>query len=60
MTTNTKHVDLGDLCVHCRRSTSAGSGLWIDRYPVYDMEHVDSGDILTGYCCRECEERTWL
>jgi len=41
--------DIGDLCVHCRRDTSFGSGLFVNRYPV-------SGD-EDGYCCDECEQK---
>jgi hypothetical protein len=32
-----------------------GSGNFVNRYPVFDLDPFDTGDELTGYCCYECE-----
>ena len=42
--------DIGDLCVWCRRDTSFGSGLFVNRY----YTETDEGEI--GYTCVECEK----
>lgn len=48
-------IDLGDKCVHCKKDTSFGSGNFVNRYPVFDIDPFGTGDELTGYCCYECE-----
>ena len=48
-------IDLGDKCVHCKKDTSLGSGNFVNRYQVFDLDPFDTGDELTGYCCYECE-----
>ena len=47
-------IDLGDLCVHCRKSTAFGSGRFVNRYPVFGLMR-GHGIEYTGYCCNECE-----
>ena len=49
-------VDLGNLCVHCRNDTSFGSGRFVNRYPVFDLDVDGNGIEETGYCCDECEQ----
>jgi hypothetical protein len=51
-----QYVDLGDLCVHCRKSTSFGSGRFVNRYPVSELDVNCNGVYYTGYCCYACEE----
>jgi hypothetical protein len=41
-------VEIGDQCVFCRRDTSFGSGLFVNRIPADDGEFV-------GYLCPECQ-----
>ena len=48
-------IDLGDLCVHCENSTAFGSGRFVDRSPVFELQRDANGIIYTGYCCNECE-----
>jgi hypothetical protein len=36
-------------------TSSLGSGRFVNRYPVFDLDPFDTGDELTGYCCYECE-----
>ena len=43
-----KLKDLGNLCLWCRRDTSFGSGLFVNRIPAFT-------DIEEGYKCIECE-----
>jgi hypothetical protein len=31
-------IDLGDKCVHCKKDTSLGSGNFVNRYPVFDLD----------------------
>ena len=52
-----KEIDIGDLCVHCRQDTSFGSGRFVNRYPVFGLENLDTGQEENGYCCAECEEK---
>lgn len=42
-----KTVDVGDDCVECGKSTSFGSGLFVNRVP------ADNGH-KSGYMCAEC------
>ena len=49
------HIDMGDLCVHCENDTSFGSGRFVNRYPVFELERDGDGIEYTGYCCNECE-----
>ena len=49
-------VDLGNLCVHCRNDTSFGSGRFVNRYPVKNLDVDGNGIEETGYCCDECEQ----
>ena len=61
MTTNKiwKHINIGDTCVHCGRSTALGHSdmLFVDRIPAdADLLDNDGNTIGTkeGYACREC------
>jgi hypothetical protein len=66
MTSNTTEriFDSGSLCVWCARDTSAGSGRFVNRIPVYaDIESSaffesrtirDLFDYVEGYGCEEC------
>lgn len=57
-------VDIGSLCTHCGRDTSAGGGLWVDRIPsLADAESAqdwfqdwEKAQYLDGWMCRECQE----
>ena len=40
--------NIGDACVACRRDTSFGSGLFVNRIPADDGECI-------GYMCVECQ-----
>ena len=50
-------VDLGNKCVHCREDTSFGSGKFVNRYPVFDLDPDGTGTEYDGYCCDDCEEK---
>ena len=41
-----------EICVECKKDTSAGSGLFIDRIPADRYE--DDGIYINSYLCREC------
>ena len=41
-------VDIGDLCTHCHRDTSFGSGLFVNRIPSMTEDE-------DGYLCPECQ-----
>jgi len=41
-------LDIGDLCTHCGRDTSPGSGLWVDRIPSCRDVSSFSLDMLDG------------
>ena len=47
MTYQCKQVDIGDKCVECLRSTSFGSGLFVNRIPADNDEYI-------GWLCPEC------
>ena len=47
MTMQCKQVDIGDKCVECLRSTSFGSGLFVNRIP-------SDNDNYIGWLCPEC------
>ena len=47
MTYQCKQVDIGDKCVECLRSTSFGSGLFVNRIPADNDKYI-------GYLCPEC------
>lgn len=49
-------IDIGNLCVHCRQDTSFGSGRFVNRYPVFGFENIDTEQEEDGYCCDECEQ----
>ena len=51
-----KVTDIGNLCVHCRRDTSFGSGRFVNRYPVFGMYNFDTMQEEDGYCCDNCEQ----
>ena len=51
-----KVIDIGDLCVHCRRDTSFGSGRFVNRYPVFGFLNLITDVEEDGYCCDECEQ----
>ena len=40
-------IDIGNGCVECRRDTSPGTGLWVNRIP------ADNGQ-YDGYLCPDC------
>ena len=42
MTYKCKQVDIGDKCVECLRSTSFGTGLFVNRIPADNDEYIDS------------------
>ena len=42
-----KQVDIGDKCVECLRSTSFGSGLFVNRIPADNDNYI-------GWLCPEC------
>lgn len=60
----TKTFDAGSLCVWCAHDTSAGSGKFVNRIPVFtDIESTpfnlaktlrDMYDHVDGYGCEEC------
>jgi hypothetical protein len=62
--TTERIFDSGSLCVWCANDTSAGSGRFVNRIPVYaDMESSifnraktirDLFDHIEGYGCEEC------
>lgn len=41
-------VDIGDLCTHCHRDTSFGSGLFVNRIP-------SGTETEDGYMCPDCQ-----
>ena len=53
------HINVGDLCVHCGRSTALGHSdmLFVDRIPADADLLDDDGNpigVKEGYACREC------
>lgn len=40
--------DIGDLCTHCHRDTSFGSGLFVNRIP-------SGTETENGYLCPDCQ-----
>ena len=47
MTMQCKQVDIGDKCVECLRSTSFGTGLYVNRLPADNDNYI-------GWLCSEC------
>ena len=53
------HINVGELCVHCGRSTALGHSdmLFVDRIPA-DADLLDNDGnpigVKEGYACREC------
>ena len=47
MTYKCKQVDIGDKCVECLKSTSFGTGLFVNRIPADNDEYI-------GWLCPEC------
>ena len=47
MTYQCKQIDIGDKCIECLRSTSFGSGLFVNRIPA-------DNDKYLGWLCPEC------
>ena len=47
MTMQCKQVDIGDKCIECLRSTSFGSGLFVNRLPADNDNYI-------GWLCPEC------
>ena len=47
MTMQCKQVDIGDKCVECLRSTSFGTGLFVNRIPADNDNYI-------GWLCPEC------
>jgi hypothetical protein len=41
-------VDIGNLCIECRKDTSFGSGRFVNRIPASDEEE-------DGYMCEACQ-----
>ena len=61
MTTSTwKHINIGDICVHCGKNTGYGHPdmLFVDRIPA-DADLLDDDDnpigVKEGFMCRECQ-----
>ena len=61
MTTSTwKHINIGDICVHCGKNTSYGHSdmLFVDRIPA-DADLLDDDQnpigVKEGFMCRECQ-----
>lgn len=50
-----KCTELGEVCVHCRRSVAAGSGLYVNRVPA-DTYDEASDTYFDGYACADCLE----
>jgi len=50
-----KTIDLGDGCVHCKRDTGFGTGLFVNRVPADHQEDADS-PMYKGYICPDCLE----
>ena len=53
------HINVGELCVHCGRSTALGHSdmLFVDRIPADADLLDDDGNpigVKEGYACREC------
>ena len=54
-----KRINIGDICVHCGRSTALGHSdmLFVDRIPA-DADLLDDDGkpigVREGYACREC------
>ena len=53
-------VDIGDLCVHCRRDTAFSSGRFVNRYPVFGLYNEELKREEDGYCCDECEQQWYI
>lgn len=49
-------IDIGNMCVHCRRDTSFGSGRFVNRYPVFGLYNEELKREEDGYCCADCEQ----
>ena len=47
MTYQCKQVDIGDKCIECLRSTSFGTGLFVNRIPADNEKYI-------GWLCPEC------
>ena len=55
-------IDIGNLCTHCGKDTSFGTGLFVNRVPsgAEGRLVLDGGDDVTidvtleGYMCPEC------
>jgi len=55
-------IDIGNLCTHCGKDTSFGTGLFVNRVPsgAEGRLILDGGDDVTmdvtleGYMCPEC------
>ena len=50
-------IDIGNMCVHCRRDTSFGSGRFVNRYPVFGLYNEELKREEDGYCCADCEQK---
>jgi hypothetical protein len=54
-------VDIGNLCTHCSRDTSFGSGLFVDRIPsgadgrLLLANNTGLDVSVEGYMCHECQ-----
>ena len=55
-----RHINIGDTCVHCGRSTALGHSdmLFVDRIPA-DADLLDDDQnpigVKEGFMCRECQ-----
>ena len=47
-------IDIGNECVDCRRDTSEGRGLFVNRIPADRQDGVDDEHII-GYLCPDCQ-----
>jgi hypothetical protein len=47
-----KYINMGNLCLWCRKDTSFGSGLFVNRTPAWNDKNEE------GYKCVECEIET--
>ena len=50
-------IDIGNECTECRRDTSFGSGLFVNRIPADRQDGVDD-ELIIGYLCPECQLET--
>ena len=60
MTYQCKQVDIGDKCVECLRSTSFGTGLFVNRIPADNDEYISwLCPECNWYECDRCDEKIY-